>query len=154
MQNKIVLISLAIFLCVCSVAYYVLQGESVVPFVPPDSALSTIVVGGTPVKVSIVRTPAEQEIGLSGRQGLAPNHGMLFAFQKAGDYRIWMKDMRFAIDVLWIDEGGRIVNISEALSPSSYPTTYGSQTPALYVLELPAGFVERYNISRLDKVDF
>jgi uncharacterized membrane protein (UPF0127 family) len=154
MYSKIVPIALAIFICGSIASYFVLQGDSVVPFIPPDSALSSVTIGGTPIKVTVVRTRAEQEQGLSGRKGLAPNQGMLFVFEKPGDYRIWMKDMLFPIDVVWVDENGSVVDITEAIGPDTYPTVFGSRLPAKYILELSAGFVERYNIARSDKVQF
>ena len=77
--------------------------------------------------------------GLSGRKSLAPNKGLLFIFSTPGYYRFWMKEMNFPIDIVWLDQNWRIVDLTENLSPVSYPQTFTSIDPAQYVLELKAG---------------
>ena len=47
--------------------------------------------------------PEERSQGLSGRPNLAAGTGMLFVFEQAGSYAFWMKDMRFPLDMVWID---------------------------------------------------
>ena len=44
--------------------------------------------------------------GLSGRDNLADDEGMFFVFEKSDIYPFWMKDMKFAIDIIWIMEDG------------------------------------------------
>ena len=71
---------------------------------------------------------------------------MLFVFD-SDDYRaIWMKDMKFPIDVLWITSGLEISDIVENMSPESYPTLYKPHVPVKYVLEIPAGTVKNAKI--------
>jgi uncharacterized membrane protein (UPF0127 family) len=72
---------------------------------------------------------------------------MLFVFPEDGRYSFWMKDMTYAIDVLWLSKEGQIVYAIPGLAPESYPKTFTSDTPARYVLELRAGFMDLHNVS-------
>src|SRR3989338_1806519 len=76
---------------------------------------------------------------LSGRSGLAEGEGMLFVFPQDGKYGFWMKDMRFSIDILWLNASGMVVYMAQNVSPDSFPKSFESDVPARYVLELPAG---------------
>lgn len=78
--------------------------------------------------------------GLSGRSSLSESSAMLFVFDIESDrYCFWMKDMKFDIDILWLDSKKRIVDAKYAASPSSYPEEFCPKSAARYVLELPAG---------------
>lgn len=105
-----------------------------------------LVIGGTEVKVEIADTDPERSQGLSGREGLLPNHGMLFVFDSPGYHAFWMKDMKFSIDIIWINADSKVVWIEKNLSPETYPNLYKPPEPAKYVLEVPAGFVEEHGV--------
>jgi len=96
----------------------------------------------------------EQQKGLSIFDTLPPATGMFFIFDKDDQYGIWMKDMKFAIDIIWIDSEGRIVDIVENATPESYPKIFTSKKPAPYVLEVASGFVRQRGISTGDIIDF
>jgi len=102
---------------------------------------------GAAVKVEVASTPEQKERGLSGRSGLPAGEGMLFAFDKEQKPAFWMKDMLFSIDIIWMDKSGEIVDISQNLSPSSYPETFTPKKPAAWVLEVNAGFAKEHNLS-------
>lgn len=103
---------------------------------PPD-----IFQSDSPVKFQfeVVDTPEDREQGLSGRVQVPPNYGMLFVFPEPGSYGIWMKDMLVPIDVVWIDEKGVMVGVSENLQPDSYPESFYPPSPILYALETRPG---------------
>lgn len=111
-----------------------------------DSSRKTIHIGGREVTVTVADTPDSRERGLSGRNGLAPDEGMLFVFPSDARYGFWMKDMRFPIDILWLSSRSEVIEIRQRVSPLSYPAVFTPRAPARYVLELPAGFVEAYNV--------
>ena len=115
---------------------------------------STVVIDGVAIAVQLARTPAEQEKGLSGRLALPDGEGMLFVFDRPDRYGFWMRDMHFAIDIVWIDNNWRIVDITHELTPESYPNTFAPSAPALYALEVPAGSALRYSWKVGDSVDF
>lgn len=115
----------------------------------PDSSMParTITIGSSTVMVDVADTPALRQLGLSGRPSLSDGEGMLFVFEEDGRWAIWMKDMLFSIDILWLDAQGRVVSIAEDVSPETYPQSFTPSEPARYVLEIPAGSVARYGIA-------
>jgi len=114
---------------------------------------STVRVGSAEVMAEVADTLALQVRGLSGRSSLAEGQGMLFVFESEGTHGIWMKDMRFAIDIIWATSDGTIITITEHVSPDTYPQSfYASEPTARYVLEVGAGFVVRHGIAVGDKV--
>lgn len=117
-----------------------------------SDARHTVTVGGERVSVDIADTEAAREQGLSGRTGLMDDEGMLFVFQTDGEHAFWMKDMLFPIDIVWIDASSTVVYVAKNASPASYPTVFRPDTPARYVLELPAGFSDAHNVVKGSKV--
>ncbi len=114
-----------------------------------DTILPTkhITIGNVPLTVEVASTDSEREQGLSGREGLAENTGMLFVFAVPKLYGFWMKDMRFALDIIFVDASGSVVTIASNLLPQTYPEVFQSKSPALYVLEVPAGFAKEHGIA-------
>lgn len=104
------------------------------------------IVGGTSVKILLADTPQKRTQGLSGRESLAHDEGMLFVFPEEDVYSFWMKDMRFSIDILWLNSAGEVVHVVENASPESYPASFTPEKAATYVLELPAGFARLNNV--------
>jgi uncharacterized protein len=109
----------------------------------------TIKIDGITFKVDVADTESEWKQGLSGTNSLAPLTGMLFVFDDNSQHGIWMKDMKYPIDVLWISENYRIVNIKKNMTPESYPEVFQNSKPARYVLELPAGSIDEYSFNGL-----
>ena len=105
-------------------------------------------------KVETAVTEREWEIGLMDREYLVLDSGMLFVFDKPGDYPFWMKDMNFAIDILWINEHNEIIHVLQYIAPETYPTAFTSPEDALYVLELPMGTVAEVDIKLGDTVGY
>lgn len=115
---------------------------------------ASVRLGDDVVIVEVADTVPEREKGLSGREGLAPYEGILFIFEDDGYPAIWMKDMRFAIDILWIASDGVIVHIEEDVGPESYPSAFVPRKQARYVLELPDGYVRNNKIQLGDLARF
>lgn len=92
--------------------------------------------------------------GLSGRNKLGKNKGMLFVFDNKDYYKFWMKDMKFPLDIIFINDD-RIVDIKENLAvPSGNQIpSYRTKEKANYVLEVNAGFCKDNHIRVGDKVD-
>lgn len=109
-------------------------------------ATSSIQINDRTITVEIADSPAERERGLSGKAGLAEDEGMLFVFDEDGRLAFWMKDMLFAIDILWISRDGAIVHIEENVAPETYPASFTPRSEARYVVELPAGYVSKYTV--------
>ncbi len=113
---------------------------------PHDSRVE-IFFGDIAIHADISLTPEERTLGLSHRESLCDTCGMLFVFPHDGPHSIWMKDMYFSIDILWLDAGKQVVHLAEDVSPESFPGTFTSPFPARYVLEVPAGFARRFGVS-------
>ncbi len=117
----------------------------------------TILVGGKTIKVALAKTEREKEQGLSGRQSLCSDCGLLFLYQTPGIYPFWMRRMYFDIDILWI-AGNWVAAITyQAQKPSpeefeSPKTIYRSQMPIDKVLEIGSGWVEKNGIKVGDEV--
>jgi uncharacterized protein len=109
-------------------------------------------IGDVSIQVEVANTPQSREKGLSGRSDLGEKGGLLFVFPKVGYHGIWMKDMRFPIDVIWISEDFVVVDITRNLTPDSYPKVFEPSKPVKYALETEVLFAETFNIRVGQKV--
>jgi len=100
-----------------------------------------LAVGNTILQVEVAQTVEQRMTGLSHRSALAEGRGMFFIFDTDDTHGIWMKDMQFAIDIIWIDATMKIVHIEQAVTPDTYPQSFTPPVPARYVLEVPAGYM-------------
>jgi uncharacterized membrane protein (UPF0127 family) len=121
----------------------------------PQTSKRTVLVGSTTLAVDVAETPAARAQGLSGRAELKDGKGMLFIFEQEGNWGIWMKDMRFALDIIWAASDGTIITVARNVGPETYPQAfYPAEPRAKYVLEVPAGFAEREGIAEGAKLTF
>jgi len=110
------------------------------------------------IAAEIADTPAKRVKGLSGVRSLAESSGMLFVMEDPGYVGIWMKDMKFPIDILWI-AGGKVVDMKENVRPPSSGADlnklpiYRSIVRSNFVLEVNAGFSARHAIHIGDRVN-
>ena len=106
------------------------------------------------ILVELANTQEKRVQGLSNREKLEENAGLLFIFDRLDLHGIWMKDMNFAIDILWIDEDLKIIDIKQDAKVESYPEVFLPKEIAKYVLEVNAGFVNMNNIKIEDEIIF
>lgn len=93
--------------------------------------------------------------GLSDVEKLHLNGGLLMAFDTNGTHGIWMKDMNFPIDIIWLNSEKKVVYIVMNAPPENPSSTvYVPRDPARYVLELPAGSVKAAGIRTGDVATF
>jgi len=98
--------------------------------------------------VEIADTNAKRERGLMFRASLEKNKGMLFVFEKEGDYPFWMKNTLIPLDIIWMDQSGQIVYASKNLQPcggTDCPAT-DPEVNAKYVLEINAGLMDELGL--------
>ncbi|MBI5621209.1 DUF192 domain-containing protein [Candidatus Gottesmanbacteria bacterium] len=111
---------------------------------------TTVTIRGITYAVDVVITPKEKEVGLGFRDSLEANRGMLFVFDTKALHPFWMRNMRFPIDILWIDDR-TIVDISKHVPPSDKPVgelpIYHPTKPADKVLEIAAGQADEYGFA-------
>lgn len=114
--------------------------------------VETMTIGSSTIFVSVADTLATRIKGLSDTPFIPDNVVKLFVFRSPGEHSIWMKDMNYSIDIIWLEENGTIVHIEEEISPDTFPQSFASPTPAWFVLEASAGFVERYQLKLGDQL--
>ena len=92
--------------------------------------------------VECVVTPTMLARGLSGREKLTKGTGMLFIFDEIKKHSMWMPDMKFALDVIWLDETLSVVHISYGLEPCADRRACASTNSVYackYAIEMNAG---------------
>ena len=116
-------------------------------------------VNGSTIVLEVADDGDELTRGLSGRDGLDDDAGMLFVWEEPGVQTLLMKEMRFPLDFLWLDENRRVVSI-EANVPAqpgasdSELIRYSSGAPVRYAIELDAGMIAALGIAVGDTVKF
>jgi len=134
------LFAVLVLVAVAVLAYVALQKEV------DTTIMRTITIGGVSIAVEVADTEVLREQGLSGRSDIPDGKGMLFVFDTDGLWSIWMKDMRFPIDIVWADADGKVITVANNVAPETYPEVFSPSLPARYVLELPAGFAAAQGI--------
>lgn len=141
----------------CAAFALVLLLAGVLPAVAepaPASAGVLILVtetGRFPFAVEVADTPAERRQGLQGRRKLANNTGMLFDFGTPQRVTMWMLNTYIPLDMLFLDDEGRVVAIAKNTVPLSLDRI-GIEDPVRAVLEVPAGVADRLNVRAGNRV--
>jgi uncharacterized membrane protein (UPF0127 family) len=102
---------------------------------------------GHTITVEVADTTVSRARGLSYRQTLAPDHGMIFFFDTPRQQSFWMKGMQFPIDIIFIRDHRVVFVASRVPVPdgTSVPTISPSE-PADTVLEVPAGSADAWGV--------
>lgn len=106
-----------------------------------------------PYRVELAISDAERQQGLMGRRSLAATAGMLFDFGATQPIAMWMRNTHVALDMLFADETGRIVDLIAHTTPLS-ETLLRPRVPARYVLEVAAGQAAAHGIAIGDRLEF
>jgi len=130
-----------------------------VPYVAARPANTLVMLpDGSTVRVELALTDAEQAYGLMGRTGLAEGRGMLFVHDGMAKHPYWMYHCKIGLDIVWMDAGHRIVEMSPDTPPcrgkSSTCPNYGGHEPSQYVLELPVGSIQKHRLAVGETVEF
>lgn len=137
---------LPLLIAVQIIAGILLGGSTTVEFPESDASLN----------VEIADTESERRRGLMFREKLSIDNGMLFVFPDEEYRGFWMKNTLIPLDMIFVDEEGRIVNIEEAVpEPNTSDEdlkTYRSERPVKYVIETNSTFTEKWNVTEGEKV--
>ena len=100
---------------------------------------------GKVLQVEVMVSDEDRAIGLMFRLSLPKDRGMLFVFETSDFHGIWMKNCKFPIDILWLDEERRVVHVAEAVPPCKAEPcpVYQPMRRSSYVVELNAGQARR-----------
>jgi len=114
----------------------------------------TVKIDGIVLEVQIADTDPRRARGLMFQEQLPLDEGMLLVFDDANKRSIWMLNMQFPLDVIWIDDNSKVVFIEKnvppcktALETVTCPSYKGGNKDAQYVLEVTAGFVDAFKIT-------
>jgi uncharacterized membrane protein (UPF0127 family) len=105
----------------------------------------------TTIDIEIADTQEKRVRGLMFRKKMAENQGMLFVFPREEYQSFWMKNTVIPLDMIFVNKKREIVNIQKNTTPYS-EQTYPSSKPAIYVVEVNAGFTDKYGIKPGDKI--
>lgn len=117
-------------------------------------------VNGIDVRVEVADNVLEKFKGLSDRDSLPHNHGMLFVYSRPGRRSFWMYHCKFSIDVAFIDKGGKIIEIitmeKEPYNrhPDSLKTYRSESSEVKYALEMMGGWFKENGIQAGDSIKF
>lgn len=128
------------------------QSGPLVAFGTGELGIETAAGGNHTFQVEIAETPDQRGQGLMFRRQMAADAGMLFLFEGGLQERaMWMKNTLIPLDMLFIDEAGKIVRIEQRTVPHSLRAIRSGQ-PVAAVLELNAGTTSRLAIEPGDRV--
>jgi uncharacterized membrane protein (UPF0127 family) len=95
----------------------------------------------------IAYTQEAREKGLGGVENMTARKAMILAFPSDGQWQIWMKDMKVSIDIVWLDSDKKVVYVvKNAPADGGEKALYTPKSNARYVIEVPAGTVDRQSI--------
>ena len=114
-----------------------------------DYLKAKITIEGLELSAEIPTTGELMGKGLAIKNELKENESMLFVFDEPSRHSFWMKEMKFPIDIIWLDSNGKVVHIEENLEPCPLVLVCPSYIPnadSQYVLETVSGFSQKHNI--------
>lgn len=113
--------------------------------------------GGQKIRAEVMVRPESMLAGMKYRDALAPDRGMLFIHGQSGLWTYWMYEVKVPLDIIWMDKQGVIVEIFRGAKPCPGPKedciAYGGHQPAMHVLEIAAGGIDRYKLAVGQKVE-
>lgn len=109
---------------------------------PKVQATSPISLGDGVFHARVAKTEADRVTGLSGVDTLPADQALLMVFPGPGKWQIWMKDMKIPLDIVWLDQGKKVIyTVKDATPDDSTNVIFTPKADAVYVIELPAGTV-------------
>ncbi|MBO6576295.1 MAG: DUF192 domain-containing protein [Rhodothermales bacterium] len=115
------------------------RGDGVLDFLRPDSTVITR------IAIEIAVSDSAQARGMMDRRSMPDRGGMLFYYDETGERSFWMRNTPLSLDIIFVGEDDRIVNIAKRATPYS-EARINSDGPVRHVLEVRAGFTDRYGI--------
>jgi hypothetical protein len=100
---------------------------------------------GKVLQVEVMVKDEDRAMGVMYRPSLPQDHGLVFVFEASDFHGFWMKNCKFPIDMVWLDEAHRVVHVAESVPPCQQDPcpVYSPMRRASFVLELNAGQARR-----------
>jgi hypothetical protein len=105
-------------------------------------------IGNDRFTLEVADDDASRQTGLMNRDSMGSRHGMLFVFDQANVVGFWMKNTRIPLDIVFINEFGRVVAV-KTMQPFDLRSV-SSEQPAMYAIELNAGAAREVNVKAND----
>lgn len=128
------------------------------PFTPQQPVIKNLKINDKTLKVEIADTQDKRTKGLSGREKIASDEGILFIYPNLGKYQFWMKGLQFSLDFIWIKDN-TIVDIIKNVQPPLLSEKdadlliYVSKVEVNKILEVNGGTADRLDIRIGDNID-
>lgn len=148
-MKQLILLFLGVIAFIIGVGYF--TKDLTLPKSSPSITKKEITIKDVKVQVEVADDEAKRKKGLSGRDGLEENAGMLFVFlEKSSGVSFWMKEMKFPLDIIWINDQ-KIIKIDKNVQPEPGVADerlkrYSPASDINYVLEVNAGFADKNNL--------
>ncbi len=148
-MKKLILVYVVLIIAVILLAVFKAGGS--IPSFLHFGGNPTAEIGKSKLNLIVVKNEKDRQKGLSGRKSINQNQGMLFIFDHKDRFAFWMKDMRFPIDIIYIDNNMVVYVVKNAPAPANKNSAleiYRPDAPANYVLEVNAGVAQKLNIQK------
>jgi hypothetical protein len=114
---------------------------------------------GVKINAETMRSEPERMRGLMFRETLPSGRGMLFIHPKVNNFHYWMYQVKIPLDMIWMDQNRRIVEMSLDTPPCRSRSAkecpyYGGHYKSKYVLEVNAGIASKNRLKTGDVLDF
>ncbi|MCC7289792.1 DUF192 domain-containing protein [bacterium] len=152
MSKALKYILIVVFVLIPAVFWVVLIN----PFKTTETQLYEIKVGDQKLMVNLAETEQERSKGLSGRERLDGEEGLLFVFSRDVQSPFWMRDMKFAIDIIFIDQNFFVTGIKNDAQPCESILKCPLIIPNdkyRYVLEVNSGYANLHGIKKGTQLD-
>ena len=153
-MKKLIFVYVALIIAVALLAVVRTGGNFSLP--NPFGGGAQAQVGDKKINLILAKSNKDRVRGLSGRNSLPEDQGMLFIFEKKGKYGFWMRDMKFPLDIIYIDDNTVVYLVENAPAGAQAPnlTIYTPDNDANRVLELNAGGAKKCGIKTGTKITF
>ena len=105
------------------------------------------------IDIEIADDDSKREVGMMGRPTMEERQGMLFVLEQEQMAAFWMKNCPLSLDMIFINKLGEIVTICKNTTPFS-EQSYSATATTLFVLEVNAGFTDKYGIKEGDRMSW
>lgn len=111
---------------------------------------------GKVLQTELMIKDEDRAMGLMFRPALPLDRALLFVFEDLDFHGIWMKNCRFPIDIVWLDEERRVVHVAEGAPPCKVDPcpVYQPMKKAAYVVEINAGQARREKVTPGSRLEF
>ena len=115
-------------------------------------------IGDFDLKLKVCSTPESMMRGYSGRPAPKESEGMIFVYQQDQPLEFWMKGVDYPLDILFFNSSMALVDFLTmdpcGSSKDEGLPKYKSSKPAMFAVEVPAGWCESNKISKNCRLKF